>query len=168
MYEPKGPYVFHEHIAKTQSAEQLMFKNYPRILKLLNETEKGSNLEEHLKWLLEKANGSVPVTICPICMADTVKYFTVIEGGTEEGLLDYSFGSKFTCCEKKECVNYLMDQGYFKSSLVKLLELKFVTISEFKTLELRNRFVEVLREVFNVAPGKKLTKKKAFEFFTRK
>ncbi len=159
-YDPSQWYVIQSGKRKGEALELLMFKDYHFLCWFKENKLKGgknkNKLQLHLEWLLRQGETRQTKMLCPFCKSEPVKYFSVAYSFN-----DFSVGSGYTCCRKKECIESL--RGMAMGKPVTLLEFKFSNLRRFNKTDARTRISELYRKAFGL--DKPLTRKRAFQFF---
>ncbi len=160
MNSEKGWYEFKSGKRKGKVLELLMFEDYNFLHWFYHNKIKGgkekNRLERHLEWLLSRGEDRQPKMLCPQCNEEPVKYFSVLHSFN-----DFSIGTFYTCCEKKECKERLRGMAAGKS--ITLYQFKFSILRRFNKTDAK-RVAELYKRVFQLP--KPLRREVAYKFFS--
>ncbi len=165
-YHPVYPYIFKGGKYPGESAERLMFTDYPYLLKLWEiRKEKGEGrglredyLGKRLSWLMEKGEDRKTKIPCPKCLERPVELFTA---KFSKDLREISVGSFYVSCYKCKHLMYLPQ--LYRGKAIQVFDFKFSSLKYFGNKVMREKLFNLYKEVYGLP--KRLTKQRALEFF---
>lgn len=148
--------------------EQVMFIDYRHIVYVLSRRKKESQKYDgrkdefhlYLEELVKKGEKLPIRTICPICQAEPIEFFSVL-GDRYRG---YSMSMLFSSCGQSDCKKKIENMAIDHSPV--WLRARFSSVMCFRLKHDQNQFIKLLRQAMKLP--EKLTEKAAYEVFNRK